>query len=213
MTVTIAHDIRQERQRLVATLRAVGPHAATLIHRWNAADLASHVATQDRLRGYPAYLARTTASLAGLRLSSLYLDRPRASALVNGRTKAWSKSLEMLSRQPPDSVLRARVAPITLWEHFIHHEDVRRPNDADRHDAPDLEPVLDWILQYNARRLTRGVRIVTSSTTREAGPAELITITGPLSEVVLWLSGRDTTGIGFDAPAPAVEELRARLKV
>lgn len=125
--MTIADDIREERQRLVATLRAVGPNAATLIDRWRAADLASHLASQDRLGGYPAYLARATVTATRLRLTAAYLDRTRIATLVNGPTKAWSQSLEILSRQPPDPILRSRVAPITLWEHFIHHEDVRRP--------------------------------------------------------------------------------------
>lgn len=199
-----------ERARLVRTLREVGPDAPTLAGPWSAVELASHVAAQDRLGGIPAYLARAAVAISHLRLSALYLDRPRVAALVNGRLKPWDTSLHILSRPPPRPVLAHPVAVITLWEHFVHLEDVRRPNGIERRASPDLEPVLDWILRYNSRRLSNRVRIVTEDATREAGDGDPLTVTGAIAEVVLWLSGR-AADVTLEPATAEAEELHRRL--
>lgn len=197
----------------MAALRAVGPDAPTLAGRWSAATVASHVAAQDRFRGIPARLARTLAVVSGWRLSAFYLDRPRLSRLVNGPATPWSRSLDKLEKPPPSAVLVARIAPITLWEHFVHHEDVRRPNGLVRASRPDLEPVLDWILRYNRRRFDYRVHIDTGDAVRTVGGAgRRLTVRGAVDDVVMWLSGRDVPGVEYDSPSDAAA-LRGRLAV
>src|SRR5438874_1741556 len=106
--MTIASDIHEERRRLCATFAAAGPDARTLVAAWSAKELASHLAAQDRLAGWPAYLARSAVRLTGLRFTAVYRDRKRASALLNGPTRAWQKSLAILINPPPESVLQPR---------------------------------------------------------------------------------------------------------
>jgi uncharacterized protein (TIGR03083 family) len=202
--------VDEERVQLVRTLRAVGPDAPTLAGPWSAVELASHIAAQDRLGGIPAYLARSAATASHLRLSALYRNRPRVAGLVNGRLRPWDVSLRILSAPPPRAVLAPPVAVITLWEHFVHHEDVRRPNGIERRSSPDLEPVLDWILRYNNRRLSKRVRVVTEDRTREAGHGDPLTITGATAEVVLWLSGR-AAEVNLEPASAEAEELHRHL--
>jgi uncharacterized protein (TIGR03085 family) len=211
--MTIADDTREERMRLVGTLSSVGPDAPTLIGAWTAADLASHLAAQDRFRGFPAFVARSAVQLTGRRLSAAYLDRPRVSLLVNGRRKPWGKSLTILRRPLPDAVVRARIAPITLWEYFVHHEDVRRRNDLRRAGWPNLEQVLDWILKYNARRIPVDVQLEQSDGAATIQINRRITIAGPTPEVVLWLSGRQSSDVEVEGPQQELDRLRERLKV
>jgi uncharacterized protein (TIGR03085 family) len=210
----ISHDIRSEREQLVATLRSVGPDAPTLARGWRAADVASHVAAQDRGRGVPARLARTMAVASGRRLSRLYLNRPRLAFVMTGPTTGWDRSLHVLAKGPPPAVLAPGVAPITLWEHFVHHEDVRRPAGVPRASQPDLAPVLDWILQYNRRALGRALRIDTGEIVRDVGSdGERMTVRGDLADVVMWLSGRDVPGIEVESSQSDADALRARLAV
>lgn len=211
--MTIADDIRGERTRLVSTLSAAGPDAATLVTSWKTLDLASHLAGQDRFGGLPAFLARSAVQLTGLRFTAVYRDRPRLSVLVNGRTKPWSKSLEILARPAPDFVVRARVAPITLWELFVHHEDVRRPNALPREQVPNLDPVINWLVAYNVRRLPIDVRVQNRGGTTLIQAGDRITIEGSTSEAVLWLSGRDGGDLQFDGPPTEIDQLRGRLRV
>lgn len=209
--MTATDEASRERERLVTTLVAAGPDAPTSIAAWTASDIASHVAAQDRFHGYPAFAARSVVRLTRRRLSAVYLDRPRVALLVNGRKKPWNKSLAMLRRDVPAAAVRGRVAPITLWEHFVHHEDVRRRNDLPRAAWPDLDAALDWLLEYDARILGNARRRPsTEGTAIDVG--EGVTITGSVPEVVLWLSGRETPDVGVAGPDAVVRALHARVK-
>ena len=213
MTVAaVAADVVAERARLVATLRAVGPEAPTMAGGWTARQLASHLAAQDRLGGWPAFAARRLVAATDLRLSGLYRDRRVASLAVNGPTLPWDRSLRTLSGPPPAAVLRAPVAVIALWEHVVHHEDVRRPGGVARDGQPDLAPVVAWLAAYGRRRLDRTVRIVTpDGAERSLGRGPAITIEGSLLDAVVWLSGRPCPDLASDAPAGELERLRLRL--
>lgn len=211
--MTIADDIRDERARLAATLAAAGPDATTLVGAWRARDLASHIATQDRLFGVPAFFARSFVRITGLRLTAAYRDRPLVGLLINGRTKSWNKSLEILRRPAPDLVVRARIAPITLWELIVHHEDVRRPNGLSREDVPDLDAVLTWLLVYNAPRLPATTRTHSKDGTTRIEIGADISIEGSTLEAVLWLSGRENTDLTFHGPRAEIDKLREQLRV
>jgi len=211
--VSIADDIREERGRLLASLRSVGPGAATLAGPWATSDLASHIAAQDRLQGLPVFLARSFVAITGQRLSALYLDRPRVARVVNGPKQSWARSLELLDRPPSRILMRPQVAPITLWEHYVHHEDVLRANELGRPGLPDLEPVFDWILRYNAPRLPADVRTKLRGETAEVKSNQETIISGPIAEVVLWMSGREAAIAEFVQATPENERLRGRLRV
>jgi hypothetical protein len=150
----VRDDIEAERRHLVTTLHSVGPEATILAGDWLASDVARHLAAQDRARGPPAWAARRLVLATGLRLTAAYLDRPAIAALVNAGPRDWERCITRLERDPP-TLLTGAAAPITLWEYFVHHEDIRRPNHAQTTTAPDLTPVITWLTTYNRRRLER----------------------------------------------------------
>lgn len=204
-------DIVSERSQLVRALRTLGPEAPTLAGAWSAAEIARHLASQDRLRGVPAYLARRIIVATGWRLTAGYLDRPLAAALVNVGRRDWNVCLRRLDRAPPRPVMTPSIATITLWEHVVHHEDIRRPANVARNSWPDLSPVIDWLMSYNGRRLeTHGIRLVaTDGGEWSTHSPPRVSIHGALSELVLWLSGRgaaadiETSGDSADLAAIA----------
>ena len=83
----VADEAQAERARLLHTLTTVGPDAPTAIQSWTSAAVASHLAAQDRLGGWPAFAARSFVRATGFRLSAVYVDRPRIALLVQGRQK------------------------------------------------------------------------------------------------------------------------------
>ncbi|MBW3537431.1 MAG: maleylpyruvate isomerase family mycothiol-dependent enzyme [Actinobacteria bacterium] len=189
----VREDIEEERRQLVATLKLVGPGAPTLAGEWLASDIARHLAAQDRLRGLGSWAARRLVLATGLRLTAIYLDRPAVAALVNAGPRDWVRCITRLERDPPTLLVADAVAGVTLWEHFVHHEDVRRPSDVQRTSSPNLMPVIEWLMTYNRRRLERlgGARIVANGEHQwSTRPAPAVTVEGPPSELVLWLSGR-----------------------
>lgn len=185
-------EILAERAALVSTLEQVGPYARTLAGDWSTTELAQHLAAQDRIKGLPAFAARRFVLGTNIRGTAAYLNRPRLAAIVNAGPRGWDASLSRLRRQPPAALIRPPVATITLWEHFVHHEDVRRPASLPQRPAPDMTTVIPWLLRYNRRRL-RGtsIRVVTPDGTEWLPDAEpTLTVRGTQAEIVLWLSGR-----------------------
>lgn len=131
--------------------------------------------------------------------------------LVNGPKKSWDRSLRRLDRPPPRALTSRYVAAITLWEHFVHHEDVRRPNGIEREHTPMLEPVLEWIVAYNGHRIERTMRLVTPNSVRSFGTGPEVTMEGSLPDLILWLSGRDVGCVASDASTEELNLLRDRL--
>lgn len=209
----VADEAQAERARLLQTLTAVGPDAPTTVSSWTAAAIASHLAAQDRLGGWPAFAARSFVRATGFRLSAVYVDGPRLTLLVQGRQKPWEDSLELLRRPIPSAVLRSRVAPITLWEHFVHHEDVRRPNNVPRAEWPNLDEPLDWIVGYNRGQLGGAVQVERTGDLTRLALLGGVTISGATPEIVLWLSGRSSSLETIEGPADRLEQLSRLLRV
>ena len=198
---------------MVTTLAAIGPTAPTMAGSWTAHDVASHLAAQDRAKGIPAWAARRIVAGSGLRLNAAYLDRPRVGTLVDGPRRPWTKALRVLSEPPPRAVLRDPVAMVTLWEHLVHHEDVRRPNGVPRVDVPaGLEAVIAWIGSYNRRRLDRRVHVLADGFACDFGTGSPLTVEGTLVDIVLWLSGRRVDSLRTDGSEDELERLRVRLR-
>lgn len=190
--LTVA-DLARERRALVTTLKAVGPDAPTLAGAWTARDLAAHVAATEQLRGLPTSLGRTLVVRYGLRLNDVF--RPvMAIDLRRFRRHGFDWALRRLEQEPPRLLARASLLPVSVFEIFVHHEDVRRPNDAPRQAVtPDLSPCIEWLLRYHRRPLGQvGVRVVLPDgrELRGGGQGATVTIGGSAEEVVLWLAGR-----------------------
>jgi len=170
-------DVR-ERTELCDLLLELGPDAPTLCEGWTTSDLAAHLVLREhfhrwsdaeraaeKAKGFPAMVARLR---AGAPLIPWRL--PRIRNVFNG------------------------------LEYFIHHEDVRRANGREpRQPVPDLE-ALSWRMTgFSARRLARRIRPYglelarPDGRRRRYGSGDMATLTGPASEMVLYLSGRRTT--------------------
>ena len=186
-------DVR-ERTELCNLLLELGPDAPTLCEGWSTADLAAHLVLREHFRRWS--------------------DAQRAAETAKGL---------------PAMVARLRAgAPLIPWrvprirdlfnglEYFIHHEDVRRANGREpRAPIPDLE-ALSWrMVGLSARRLARRIRpyalelVRPDGVRRRFGSGESVTLSGPATELVLYLSGRRSaahvTLDGAPAAVAAVE--------
>lgn len=206
-----------ERAALARTLRAVGPDAPTLIPGWRAADLAAHVAATERQRGLPTFVGRQLVARYGLRLNDRFqalLDFDRRRFHRHG----FDWAVTRLERDGPGLLAKESVLPVSLFEIFVHHEDVLRANDVPRPTPPPpLEPTIDWLLRYQRTLLGEvGVRVgLPGGRSVGGGPeAPALAVSGPPGEVVLWLAGRGGVAeVDVVADGPAAEAVAARLAV
>jgi uncharacterized protein (TIGR03085 family) len=197
--VTEPIDVR-ERKAISELLLQLGPDAPTLCAGWTTADLAAHLVLREHFHRWS--------------------DAQRAAAKAKGF---------------PALVIGVRAgAPLIPWrlprirnvlnglEYFIHHEDVRRANGREPRPAMDDLEALAWRMTgFSARRLARGIRPFSvvlkrpDGTSRRFGAGEAATLTGPASELLLYLSGRKAAArvvLGGSAQAVAAVE-RADLSV
>ena len=170
-------DVR-ERAAICDLFLELGPDAPTLCEGWTTADLAAHLVlrehyhrwsdaarAKEKAKGMPAMVARLR---AGAPLIPWRL--PRIRELFNG------------------------------IEYFIHHEDVRRANGREpRPPMADLEALAWRTTGYSARRLERairpyGIELVGPDGARKLrGSGEMAVLTGPATELILYLGGRRAT--------------------
>jgi len=172
--MTAPIDVR-ERMELCDLLLELGPDAPTLCEGWTTADLAAHLVLREHFHRWS--------------------DAQRAVEKAKGL---------------PAMVARLRAgAPLIPWrvprlrdvfnglEYFIHHEDVRRANGRDpRAPIADLE-ALSWRMTgFSARSLARRIRpyglelVRPGGGRRRYGSGNTATLSGPATELVLYLSGR-----------------------
>jgi uncharacterized protein (TIGR03085 family) len=172
--MTAPIDVR-ERMELCDLLLELGPDAPTLCEGWTTADLAAHLVLREhfhrssdaqraveKAKGLPAMVARLR---AGAPLIPWRV--PRLRDVFNG------------------------------LEYFIHHEDVRRANGRDpRAPIADLEALCWRMTGFSARRLARRIRpyrlelVRPGAGRRRYGSGDTATLSGPATELVLYLSGR-----------------------
>jgi uncharacterized protein (TIGR03085 family) len=197
--VTELIDVR-ERREICDLFLELGPDAPTLCEGWTTADVAAHLVLREhysrwgdakrnaeKAKGYSAVVARLR---AGAPLIPWRI--PRVRNVFNG------------------------------LEFFIHHEDVRRANGrGPRPEQPDLE-ALSWRMTgFNGRRLARAIRpfgielVNPQGARRTFGSGALATLTGPASEIVLYMGGRrETAQVTLSGSPEAVAAVEAaRLQI
>jgi uncharacterized protein (TIGR03085 family) len=206
-----------ERTALAATFRAVGPDGPTLVGGWKAADLAAHIAATEQLGGVPTFLGRSLVARFGWRLNDTF--RPvMALDLRRFRRHGFDWAVTRLERPSPRLLSRAAVLGVSVFEIFVHHEDLRRPNNIARQaPAPDLAACISWLLRYHRRRLGPfGVTVVLPDgrELRGGGPGPALTITGSAEEALLWLAGRrDAAAVSVEENAEGASSVSERLIV
>jgi uncharacterized protein (TIGR03085 family) len=197
MTETIDE---RERREICDLFVELGPDAPTLCEGWKTADLAAHLVLREHFRRWPD--------------KRLAAEKATGFPAVVARLRAGAPLI-------PWRIPRLRNV-LNGLEYFIHHEDVRRANGREpRPTMPDLE-ALSWRMSgYSARRLARRIRpyglelVRPDGAKRTFGSGEMATLTGPATEIVLYMSGRRSTAqviLGGNPDAIAVVE-RTKLRV
>lgn len=212
----LSAGLEVERRALVSTLRAVGPNAPTLVDGWSTHDLAAHLAATEQLHGVPTFLGRTLVARRGLRLNDTFAP-VMALDLRRCRRRGYDWALQRLERPIPRVLCARGVLPVSVFEVFVHHEDVTRANGL-RRDGPvaDLVPSIEWLLRYHRRLLgDLAVRVVFPDGTEVGGgrEGETVTISGSPAEVMMWLAGRCEAATVSLSPAEVAGRMPIRLTV
>lgn len=198
---------QSERQQLCNLFDDVGPDHPTLCAGWTTAHLAAHLVNRERnpLTG------------PGLMLGGPF-ERYTESTLEKTRVNTDYADLVERVRTGPPSLLGPFDGAVNMTEYFVHHEDVRRaaPGAQPRSDVGDLEDAL-WDQQgRRTRLLIRRLDDLDLTVARPSGEQKHIgggsrpvTLVGPATEIVLFLSGRrEAAVVQIDGEAGAATELR-----
>lgn len=201
---------RRERDEFADALTAAGPDAPTLCEGWTARDLAAHVVLRER---------RPDAA-GGVLIGALgrYTDRVQTKIA----DQAWDDLIATVRSGPPkwsptrlDAVDRAA----NTIEFFVHHEDIRRaadpwtPRSLDDTLIDDLHGALARAVRLLARRSPTGLVLAPTDGRSEIVATKgepLVTVRGPVAELVLFIYGRrDHALVEFDGDEADVEALRS----
>jgi uncharacterized protein (TIGR03085 family) len=209
--VTIRDDVEAERAMLADSLEAVGPEAQAACDDWTAFDLAAHVVAAERAAGVAAFCVRALAA-RGVQF------HPRHQvvdwAIRRERRDGYSALIGRLRQRSPRLLLAPAVAAATLFEVWMHHDDLTRANDL-AHGTPDhLAEAIPWLMRYHASRLPTARLIVRTTDNHEfafgpnAGPKAVLA--GPAADLVRWLVGRRSlTALNIDGETAVTDQLRA----
>jgi uncharacterized protein (TIGR03085 family) len=197
--------LRAERAALCDTLERLGPDAPTLCEGWRTLDLAAHLVVRERdLRSGPGLLF-------GGRLG-----RYTAKLTERATARGYEKLLRRLRAGPP-RYLVLTMAAVNLNENWVHHEDARRANgEPPRPEDLDVSAIQLGVLRrmgwFQTRRVgDHGVTVEIPSGYRQVlrKGTTMVTLSGPVGECVLYLSGRKAAArVTLTGDAEAIEMLR-----
>lgn len=202
-----------ERRRFADELQAAGPDAPTLCEGWATRDLAAHVVLRDRRPD--AAVGVIVSALSG------YTDRVQ----VKLAGQAWGRLIDQVRGGPP-LWSPTRLGPVdrlaNTTEFFVHLEDVRRAQpewtarDLDDDLVADLTAALRRSAKMFARKAPAGITL--EPTPRDGAEIEpivangdepMVTVRGPVGELVLWMFGRQTHAlVEYDGLDEAIEAVR-----
>ncbi len=184
-------------------MQAAGPDARTLCGAWTVRDLAAHLVVRERRPdAAPGILLKPFTG---------YLERVQAKAA----RRPFPELLEQVRTGPPWwSPLRPVDAVVNLSEMFVHHEDVRRaepgwqPRELTAADEDQLWSVLRKMAKMAYRKAPVTVELATPDGRRtvvSSGSAEVVTLTGKPSELVLHAFGREEVRLETTGSPAAVQ--------
>lgn len=170
---SIVDDIVDEHRNIADVLESVGPDAPGGVGEWTAADLAAHLMSQMAARGVVVFVGISLVA-RGVRLNDIAsgsADR----AIAFYRRKGFTTAITSLRSGPPSLLLRQRVAPVSLFEIWVHHDDLRRANALPPPAEPtSLKAAVEFAMRYQRRAL--GSYTVDRSV--------------PAGDLLRWLAGR-----------------------
>lgn len=174
--VAIADDIVVEHSRIADTMSDLGPDARAGVGSWTVADLAAHLLSQAMGGGLVVFVGRSLVA-RGIRLN----DRAGTATdrtIAHYRRPGFEAAVQRLREDVPRLLLRPSVARVSLFEVWLHHDDVRRANGL----APPAEPetlgaAVEFALHYQRKALADTVVDRSASN----------------SDLLRWLGGRPST--------------------
>jgi uncharacterized protein (TIGR03085 family) len=202
-----AEYVRIERQALCETARSVGPKAPTLCEGWDVKDLICHL------------LVRESSLLGALGIALSPLSGLTEKEMARLKKQPFERLVERF-RKPRLSfaALPPADAAFNTLELFVHHEDIRRAqNGWRRRNLPATAHDVLWkALKSQGAVLVRsaGVPTVvrrsdTEETARLLPGRDPVEIRGAVTELVMYLHGRDQVReLTFEGPAEKVEQVR-----
>jgi uncharacterized protein (TIGR03083 family) len=211
--VTVAEDVQAERAVLADSLEAVGPDAPAGCGDWTAFDLAAHVVAADRAAGALAFCIRVLAA-RGVQ----FHPKPQvvASAINRERRDGYPAVIARLRQRSPRLLLAPAVAASTLFEVWIHHDDLAATNGL-AHGAPDhLADAIPSLIRYQAKHLPNTGRLIVRTTDGhewtfgpDSGGLSAV-LTGPAADLIRWLAGRGPiSALNVEAVPTVVDQLHA----
>ena len=179
-----AEDVIAEHLGIADVLEEVGPEAPAGVGDRTASDLAAHLMWQRAAGGLLVFPARVLLA-RGFHFNS------RGASSTNRlderyQRKGFGVAMQSLRKGPPRLLLRDTVAPIALFEVWVHHDDIRRAN----HLTAPAEPVM---LGRAVDFALRSQRKALGSTTVDRGVSN--------GELLRWLAGRPSS---LPAHSPAL---------
>jgi uncharacterized protein (TIGR03083 family) len=210
--MTISEDVQAERAAFAKSLIELGPSTPTACGEWTALELAAHVAGEERIGGLTTFVVR---SLVVRGVSVPGPPKLVDTALRLERRHGFTALIERLRRPMPRLLLRPQVAPLALFEYWVHHDDLIGCKRGAHAVPATLAAVIPLVLRYQLKQLPAGVRVTlcTSDANHrwsvgpKSGPE--VMVCGGLPDVVRWLSGRRALGeITMTGPDMPVQALR-----
>jgi uncharacterized protein (TIGR03085 family) len=199
----------RERAALADLLDAVGPDAPTLCTGWNTRDLVAHLIVRE---GHPAATGIVLRPLAGWTARQ---QERTASAPYQALVERFRHGPPLISPMR----LPGADAAANAFEHFVHHEDVRRAQapwtvrDLPETDQRELWRNLTRRVRMYVRRSPVPVRLVAPEfgaiSVQDTDDATAVTLTGPPAELVLYLHGRrDQAEVSLEGPDDSLTRWR-----
>jgi uncharacterized protein (TIGR03083 family) len=162
--VTVGDDVEAERAMLADSLEAVGPQAPTACGDWTAFDLAAHVVAGERVAGALTFCVRALAA-RGVQ----FRPRPQVVDRLIGRERraGYPSVIGRLRQRSPRLLVAPAVAASTLFEVWMHHDDLTTANGL-AHGTPDhLAEAIPSLMRYQAKRLPTARLIVRTTDDHE----------------------------------------------
>ena len=181
--MTISDDVRLVHRQVAEDLLAVGPSAPSGVGGWTAGDVAAHLLSQTGGARHALAVARLTLA-RGVRLSD------RAGPTVNARSMQFSgrrgfdRAVDAIRAGPPWPLLRPAIAPIALFEIWVHGDDLRRANElGPSPEVAGLTEAVQFLQRYH-RKLLGGVTMPEASS----------------PDLMRWLTGRPSSALSPHDP-------------
>lgn len=200
-----------ERLALCDLFDQVGPDAPTLNEGWLCRDLAAHIVIREN---------RPDSAL-GILAGNVAAFAAHTKKVQDGVAARPFPDIVNQIRKGPAKWSPARIEAVdramNTIEFFVHHEDVRRA--VDGWTARELSAELTRDLQSLFGRMGKGlVRSAPAGITFAADGRdpivakqgdEMVTVSGPIGELVLWAYGRQAHSLAkLDGPADVVAALQ-----